>query len=374
QSRTAATVSLVRSSLREDVPNLAAYDWQADPHLNLYCRIAAAQNQSMLQLRDALIVRLRFEGNSVTLENQEADRSMGELLKLARNELRQLDAESMVAADDLTLTEVLQLEAQESTSPEQQRAIAKFYLKEFYCLDELSIEEVLADKEGRRRGELRSLEEVLYPGVAVDRTVKALENQLKWNQSLCPWDISSAALRREIRERLGLTDFLDPDQEWTKDDLYPYAAKARQWSPQIKQALHLTITEGMSDVQIVHQLLSQLGIKVEFRWSRSMPGHEGEKIRVYRLHRLCWQESIAILEQRQARHERVLPPGSSLTSTSEKYIDDPNSNAVQTLRQSFADAILEPVQPQYQKTDLEVLDEQRQPIAILFRNRAQQIN
>jgi hypothetical protein len=375
QSRTAATVSLVRSSLREDMPNLAAYDWQADPHLNFYCRIAAAQNRSMLQLRDALTVRLRFEGNQVTIENRESDRSMGELLKLARDELRQLDAESMVVADDLTLTEVLQLEAQESTSPEQQRAIAKFYLKEFYCLEELTVEDVLADKGGRRRGELRSLEELLYPGVAVDRTVKALENQLKWNQSLCPWDISSAALRREVRARLGLMDFLDPDKEWTKDDLAPYACKARKWATQIKQALNLTVTEGISDVQIVHQLLSQLGIKTEFRWSRSVPGHEGEKLRVYRLQPICWQESIAILEQRKARHEGVLPPGSPLPFNSKNHTGDPNSKSVQDLSRALSDAVTEPVQSRCQETDLEMPDEQRQQIPInLFRNRAQQIN
>ncbi|MBD3886601.1 DUF3854 domain-containing protein [Phormidium tenue FACHB-886] len=323
QSRTSATVSLLRSSLREDVPDLTTYDWQADPHLNLYCRIAAAQNRSMLQLREALIVRLRFEGNQMTIENRESNGSIGELLKIARDELRQLDAESITAADDLTLTEVLQLEAQESIAPEQQRAIAKFYLKEFYCLDELTLADVLADKEGRRRGELRSLEELFYPDVAVDRTVKALESQLKWNQSLCPWDISSAALRRALRERLGLTDFLDQNKEWTKYDLYDYACKARQWAAQIKQALSLTITADMSDVQIVHQLLSQLGIKVEFRWSRSVPGYEGEKLRVYRLHLICWQETIAILNERKVKRERTSVDGSPLSISDQNQPGDP---------------------------------------------------
>jgi hypothetical protein len=336
QSRTSATVSLVRSSLREDVPHLNSYDWQADPHLNLYCRIAAGQNRSMLQLRDALIVRLRFEGNNVTIAPQDSNGGIGDLLKIARDELRQLNAESIVAADDLTLTEVLQLEAQESIAPEQQRAIAKFYLKEFYCLDELTVEEVLADKEGRRRGELRSLEELLYPDVAVDRTVKALENQLKWNQSLCPWDVSNTALRREIRERLGLTDFLDPNQEWTKYDLYSYAARAREWAAQIKQALNLTITDGMSDVQIIHQLLSQLGIKVDFRWSRSVPGYEGEKLRVYRLDLMVWQEAIAILHQRQAKRDRAEGVGSPLSINSINQTGDPTSLLFRPLKERYS--------------------------------------
>lgn len=351
QSRTSATVSLIRSSLREDVPDLTSYDWQSDPHLNLYCRIAAAQNRSMLQLREALIVRLRFEGNRVTIENRESDGDIGELLKIARDELRQLDAESIVTADDLTLTEVLQLEAQESTSPEQQRAIAKFYLKEFYCLEELTVEDVLADKEGRRRGELRSLEELFYPGVAVDRTVKAMDNQLKWNQSLCPWDLSNAALRRALRERLGLMDFLVQDKEWTKYDLYGYACKARQWAAQIKQALSLTITEDMSDVQIVHQLLSQIGIKIEFRWSRSVPGYEGEKLRVYRLHQLAWQEAIAILNQRQAKRNRGVVPGSPLPYNSKNQTGDPTPISSHPLEEWFSREVLDDVQQLWQEAD-----------------------
>ncbi|MEP0914905.1 DUF3854 domain-containing protein [Leptolyngbya sp. GB1-A1] len=370
QSCTSATVSLIRSSLREDVPDLKAYDWQADPHLDFYCRIAAAQNRSMLQLREALIVRLRLEGNQVTIQNRESNGNIGELLKIARDELRQLDAESIVAADDLTISEVLQLEAQESISPEQQRAIAKFYLKEFYCLDELTIEDILADKEGRRRGELRSLEELLYPGVAIDRTVKALDNQLRWNQSLCPWDISSAALRRALREQLGLTDFLNQDKEWTRYDLCPYATKARKWATQIKQALKLTITEEMSDVQIIHQLLSQLGIKTDFRWSRFVSGYEGEKLRVYRLHLLSWREAIAILEQRKAKRDQTVGAGSPLLSNIEKQTGDPPPTSFQFLKAWHSPETIEDVRQLWQEADcIEAQEELRKiiPIAVLER-------
>jgi hypothetical protein len=48
QDRTNAIVSLVRSNLREDIADgLDAYDWQSNPHLNLYCQMAAAQNYAM---------------------------------------------------------------------------------------------------------------------------------------------------------------------------------------------------------------------------------------------------------------------------------------------------------------------------------------
>lgn len=329
KNRTCATISLIRSSLREDIPGLTTFDWDSNPHLNLYCRIAAGQNRSMLALRDTLIVRLQFEGNLVSIENRESSGSIGKLLKVARDELRQLDAENIVVADDLTVVEVVHLETQESISPEQQRAIAKFYLKEFYCLDYLTVEDVLADKEGRRRKGLRSLEELLHPDLATDRTIKSLNNPCKCNQSQSPWDVSSAALEREVREKLGLADFLDPNKEWTKYDIHAFACKARQHAALIKQALNFTITDKISDVQILHQLLSQLNLKIEFYWSRSVPGHEGEKLRVYRLHRDSWKEAMAILEKREAQRDKVAagsPPSVYLKNLG----GDPNKALSQT--------------------------------------------
>jgi len=73
QDLTSATISLVRSSLREDTSGaLVSYDWQSDPHVNLYARISADQNGSMYHLRDALQVRLSYEGHQVTVMEQQS--------------------------------------------------------------------------------------------------------------------------------------------------------------------------------------------------------------------------------------------------------------------------------------------------------------
>ncbi|MBE9182466.1 DUF3854 domain-containing protein [Oculatella sp. LEGE 06141] len=306
QQASSATVRLVRSNLREDIAgDLAEYDWQSDPHLNLYAHFSAEQNRSMMHLRDALLVRLKHEGNSVTVESWAADPTMKLLLRQAREEQRQIDAEELVAADDLTYAQILELEQKESVSPEEHLAIAKHYLKDFYCLDSITLEEVIWDNEGRRRGELLNLEAQLFPGLASDRTVKALERQAQWGQGYCPWDVSTAELRRVLREKLKLNEIIEKMQhgwEWCKYDLAPYAAIAREFIPQIKVALNFTITDRVSDTQIVHQLLSQLGIKIaKPRWSCFVEGYEGEKLRVYRLDRAVWDTTWAILERRQAK-------------------------------------------------------------------------
>jgi hypothetical protein len=67
-------------------------------------------------------------------------------------------------------------------------------------------------------------------------------------------------------------------------------------------ALRITI-DKMSDTQIVHQLLSQLSIKVKQHWSRSVATHEGEKLRVYQLDQEHWQSAWAVLERRAAKRD-----------------------------------------------------------------------
>ncbi len=309
RQRTTASIQLIRSSLKEDVAGeLNRYDWQSDVHLNLFCRLAAAQNFAMYHLREALLVRLRFEGNQVSVEEHERNPTVKAMLAIARQEQQEVDALALLGAADLSCSEILLLEQKEGLGREESLAAAKFYFKEFYCLDILTLEDVLWDQEGRRRGELLNLEMQLFPGVGLDRTAKALEKQATWNQGYCPWDISGSELRRWLRTQIGIDELLAQIRsgwQWCKYDLKPYADRARALTRQIKVALHYTITESMSDTQIMHQLLSQLGIKLTMHWSRSHPGYAGEKLRVYSLDMTHWEQLWAILQRRQMKREQL---------------------------------------------------------------------
>ncbi|NJR50642.1 MAG: hypothetical protein HC780_14800 [Leptolyngbyaceae cyanobacterium CSU_1_3] len=200
------------------------------------------------------------------------------------------------------------LEQREGLGREASFAIDKFYLKEFYCLNCFTLEDVQWDNEGRRRGELLNLEGQLFPGVALDRTARALEKQAAWNQGYCPWDISGSELRRWLRTQIGLDELiakLCAGWHWCRYDLKPYADRARELTRPIKVALHYTITQDMSDTQIIHQLLSQLGIKLILHWSRSHPGYEGEKLRVYCLDNVHWEQVWATLQRRQIKRQQI---------------------------------------------------------------------
>lgn len=335
--QTSVSVSLIRSGLKEDTIALVQnYDWQSDPHLNLYCKLAAAQNFSMLHLRDAVLVRLRYEGQQVTIEDREYDPAVWFLYRQAATEQKRTDAELLVKADIVNYAQVEALKQKESRSPEEEQAIARFHLCDFYGMapNTLAPEFALWDDGGRRRGEVLNLEALLYPGAVIDATVRGLEKQASWNQSLCPWDIPGTALRAEIWKLLGLADFIDPNREWTAADCKAVADLARQHWKQVQSVLHFTASPKMSDVQIVHQLLSQLGLKVIFRWK----GTYGKgKHKVYRLDPVHWQSLAEILERRQERRVRLAEystsKGSPLPLDNKKQTGDPSLEPPEELEQ-----------------------------------------
>jgi hypothetical protein len=320
QQMTSVTTHLIRSGLREEVAQgLDSYDYRSNPHLNLFCRISADQNFSMLNLRDALLVRLKMEGNSVTVQAATSDPIIKLLLCEIREELKLTEAETLVSADDLTIVQVLALEQKEVTTSEEQRAIAKYHLKEFYGIDSLTVEDVLWDNEGRRRSEIVSLEVLRSPQLATDRTIRALEKQFAWGKGVCPWDISTLELRRAMLEKLGMTDLVDriiKGWTWTKHDLKPFADLARRYREQIKTVLHFTINDRVSDTQIVHQLLCQFGLKFERKvWSNFTPNHEGEKLRVYGLNLTHWEAMTAVLQRRQEKRNGFVEDSTSSGSS-----------------------------------------------------------
>ncbi|NEQ31897.1 MAG: DUF3854 domain-containing protein [Leptolyngbya sp. SIO4C5] len=331
RDKTHTSASLIRSSLREDVTGaIAAYDWQSDPHLNLWARFEAERNRSMGNLRLALKVRLQWEGNRVEAIAAETDQAAKLLLKEARDAIKTMEAQQIAKADNLTYLEYEALKNKENPSPEERLAAAKFAIADFYCLpvEAVTAELVEADNDGRRRGELLQLETLLHPDTAIGADAGKLEKQVNWQQGLTPWDMSDAELKRQIRQRLGLIDFLDETREWTRYDLEAFVQRARAIALQIKLALHFTIKEEMSPVQVAHQLLAQLGIKTEFRWSRSMPGYEGQKLRVYRLNAYIYQQQLEILQRRAERRERITQAqtetdGSPSTDTNTNFMGDP---------------------------------------------------
>ena len=307
QQRTQAISNLLWNDLTPDAQdNLTDYDWQGDPHLNLWARISASTHRSMLNLRSALKVRLRYEGNQVKVIDLETDPIAQEQLKIIRRELKEAEAKAIVQAPMLSLGERIALESQESLSPQERLSLEKTILADFYALTEeqLTPEVVLKDKQGRRRQQLLALENQLEPGLCQERDLKGLERQVAWGKGLCAWDIGTSTLQYKMRDYLGLNAFMDRDRTWTKHDLVELGNCAKQHRKEIKSALNFTITDTMAAVQIAHQLLEQLGVPVKQRcWSNKSEGHEGEKLRIYGVDPTEWDELQLILTRRRLKRQ-----------------------------------------------------------------------
>jgi hypothetical protein len=304
KTRTDASTTLLRCQLREDIQTaLENYDWQADPHLQLWAQISAKTNFSMLNLRNALRTRLRHEGNQLTVWDLETDPVLKDTLKQLRQDIKTAEATAIAQAQLLSPQERRLLEGQESLSPEDHLNLEKTAIAEFYRLldDEITPDVVLRDRQGKTRREFLALEALIIQDLAQHRDLKHLEQQIAWGQGLCPWTLGLETVRATALRRLGITEFLDLEKRWTKYETQLVASRARAAKQQMKELLNYTVSDKVSDTQIVHDILDRLGVKVrQACWSNNVSGHEGEKLRVYQIDPDCWQFLLELLHRRHS--------------------------------------------------------------------------
>ena len=303
KQKTQANTLLIRASLSEvGYSGLSNYDWDSDPHIHYWSQIEAQRNRSMWHLRTALKIRLMHEGHQVEPVTLGKDQQAHTLLKEARNDMKIEQAISVEAAHNITAAEAKLLDQMESLEPEQHLSLQKYKIAEFYCvpIEEVDADMVFADNHGRQRGQLLNLERMLEPETATEADVRALERQGQWQQGYTPWDLSNATLKQEIRKRLGLGTFLVPGKTWSRESLGGFKELALKYRAQVKAALNFTVSPELSAVQILNQLLEQMGLVCIYKHVR-----RGDKrLRIYELDPVVYQQQLEILERRKASREK----------------------------------------------------------------------
>ena len=322
KQKTDANTLLIRASLSElGREQIATYDWANDPNIHYWADIEAQRNRSMWNLRTALKVRLMHEGHHVNAITLAQDNSSRQLLKEARRNLKVEHAVAVEASRVLTPLEAKILEDIDGLDPAQRLALERWHLAEFYCLsvEEVTADLVLWDNDGRRRSQLLNLEGFLDTDLATAADVRSLEKQAKWMQGITPWDISDVTLKQKVRAHLGMETFLEPGQQWTNASLTDFKQLALQLAPQIKAALNFSVKEEMAAVQILNQLLEQMGVECTSKQHR----FGGGRIRTYQVTAFVWETSNAVLARRKERRqhppEPVVPvtPSLSINQTRE---------------------------------------------------------
>lgn len=313
KTRWEAEISVIRTSLNPDmIPNVEAFNWDNNPHLDLWAKLTAKTNASMWNLRANLLERLRYEGNTVEVVRLYNHAEIKNALAQAKDAVKTEYYQGVSKAKLLTPKEMVDKEQQEFIKLEDKLAIEKTYLADFYCVEDVTPSLVAFDNGGKRRGQIVELEALLYgASESIQRDINALERQFKWGQGVLPFDHPCYELRRFAREVLGLGQFLVPGKEWSNADLEPLGARARASRHQIKLFFGFTIPdnpEQANNIWIFRQMMNPLGVKTLSRRSSR------EQVRTVWIEPQKWSEILLILERRFAKRAEQADNSDSIES------------------------------------------------------------
>jgi hypothetical protein len=306
KTRWEAEISVIRTSLTPDmIPGIEAFDWDNNPHLDLWTKLTAKTNAAMWHLRANLLERLRYEGNTVEVVHLDKNSPVRDAMAFARGLVKQEYYSKVATAKRLNKSDLAARKRQEFISPEDQIAIEKTQIADFYCEENVTPELVAFDNDGKRRRQIVELE-VLLKGssLSTKRDLDAFERQLKWGQGVLPFDHPCYELRRFARDTLGLLPFLIPGREWTDADLEPLGTRARACSRQVQMFFGFFIPDNPLDatnIWIFRRLLEQMGVKTAAR-------RKGRtQSRCVWIEPDAWASLLLILEKRQAKRSAIAP-------------------------------------------------------------------
>lgn len=307
--------ALIRSSLglSELLPHLDnGFQWEHNPHLDLFLAITADANRSMWQLRDNLLARLEYEGNHLEEVYKDMDRPVKNRVTEAKQQNWETECQLRSSARILSATERADLEGRESLSLDDKRALEKARIADFYAVepDAITPELVDFDDKGNKRGQLAKLEMLLYPALAAKKTTDAIAKQAAWKQGLWLPDLPTAEAERAARVVLGILPFLVPGQEWHEEDLEPLGQLARQYASDVKRWLGFSIPADpkvANSIWIFRRMLHQLGIVTQAKRKTR------QQIRSVWIDLEAWEEVQAILARRHDRRETLTAKASELS-------------------------------------------------------------
>jgi hypothetical protein len=304
KTRWEASIAVLRTSLNPDtIPGIEAFNWDTNPHLDLWAKLNANINASMWNLRANLLERLRYEGNRVEVVALKNHSFVKDALAFARDEVKAEYYSQVAGARLLDKSELTALDRLESLRREDQLAIEKTHLADFYCVENVTPELVAFDNEGKRRRQILELEALLYGSqLSTKRDLDAIARQLKWGQGVLPFDQSCYELRRWAREVLGLLPFLVPGREWTDADLKPFGTRARACRQQVQLFFGFRIPDdpkAATNIWIFRSLLYQLGVKTKARRQTR------QQLRSVEIDEEAWSDLLSIVERRQAKREAI---------------------------------------------------------------------
>jgi len=244
----------------------------------------------------------------------EANQVTKALIKEAVQAIKLEEAEATANAKNLTSSEADALEnklSKDGISPDEQLALEKYYLAQWYVLptESITTDDVLFDNKGRTRKALQRLENMLFSDLAKAADIKKIDQFTQSDSPATVWDFGHSEQQRKVLELIGFNEFLDyaiAGNKWHKEtDLVKAIAQAcRKYSQDIKRVLGFRVNDAMTDTAIVGMILKLLGLK-RLSDRRSI---NGERIYFYTLDLDHLAKVVAIFNR---RYERLVKSGVS---------------------------------------------------------------
>lgn len=287
------------------LPELFDAVWQQNPHITLFTQLVAQTNQSLWILREGLLARLHHEGNLIKVIEPPATPPASPM-QTARKQVKQAHFEAVARAKILNKTELDKLEHQEAVSPDDQLDIEKTQAADFLALDAVTAEDIAFCTQ--YRSSILQFEALLHgPALAMHRDLDTLTRQTQWGQGFLPFDQPFYELKRFVRDRLGLMQYLDPAATWSDADLQPLGDMVRSHRQQVQQILGFSVPKNEQHARngwIFQMLCQQLGLKVKSQ----RRGARGAQMRYYSLDQTHFDQVINLINRRQQRRLATLEP------------------------------------------------------------------
>lgn len=283
-------VKSTTQSLRHNLQLLRDFDFDLDGAcdpitLRTWAKMAARVNTSLWDFREELHQGLAAEGHRVVLllkTDVPASSPIKEAVVVIQERHKQAEAQQVANAPEITESEYLALKDKRSKSADERYTERKYALHQRYGV-EVTPELKLQDDEGwyakirlhyYLQGEIEWVNQ---------RDVRELNGHLeRGGNKIALQDVRLLSAQVQALACLGIPELLAPHLEIRATDLLvqTIAAQSIRYRSDIKTILHLTVTEEMSEIQIVQALLNKLGVKLQCVRQERSP--DGTRNRVYR--------------------------------------------------------------------------------------------
>jgi hypothetical protein len=306
QSVQSATARLVRHALKpETIAQVDKLDWESE-NLKLLAAFEVRRNRGMRSLRATVTALLRQEGKRVAILKPSISKTEGKAieqqLKASRNSILLTHAKSVATAKALTELETKALEHKSrnhSLSVDELNALERFYIAQFYRRSQIQIEDVMLDRRGQTRKEVRNLEMVLNEALAEAKSAGSVEQSPE-----TPQDWSKAVVQHRLLDMSGARQLIGEIYSGAVAELEPgrvgtIASYLQSHPQEFQLAFGFSHIHKVSPMQTVTTVLNWCGIKRSVHRRRT----EGGVLRIYRID----QERLAFLQNLLAQRGETDP-------------------------------------------------------------------